>query len=68
MAQWLMNGVCHRGGTGSIPSLVQWVKDPLLPQLWCRSEAPSPGVCREYGQKRNKRLYKNNMKNFFLNY
>ena len=26
------------GSTGLIPSLVQWVKDPALLRLWCRSQ------------------------------
>ena len=29
-------GFCS--GECSIPSLGQWVKDPALPQLWCRSK------------------------------
>ena len=27
-------------GAGSIPSPLQWVKDPVLPLLWCRLQLP----------------------------
>ena len=29
---------CEHWDTGLIPSLVQWVKDPALPELWLRSQ------------------------------
>ena len=36
---------------GSIPGLVQWVKDPRCRELWCRSQTPlvsglAVAVCR----------------------
>ena len=38
MAQWVNNLACLCGGAGLIPSLVQWVKNLALPQLWHRSQ------------------------------
>ena len=31
MAQWVANPTRKHGVEGSIPGLVQWVKDPVLP-------------------------------------
>ena len=35
MVQWVDNLACLFGGSCSIPSLVQWVKELAFPQLWC---------------------------------
>ena len=45
--------------TGSIPSLAQWVTDPVLPQLWLRSD-PWPGnsVCLGTAKKKKKKKKK----------
>ena len=34
----LCNGSGHCQGEGAIPSPTQWVKDPVLPKLWHRSQ------------------------------
>ena len=36
VAQWLTNPTSNHEVSGLIPSLAQWVRDPALPQLWCR--------------------------------
>ena len=50
-------------GTGSIPSLVQWVKDLALPQLWLRSQLwlgsdpwPRNSICHKVAKKRRKKI------------
>ena len=35
---WLRIEHCLCGGMSLIPSWAQWVKDPVLLQLWCRSQ------------------------------
>ena len=38
VVQWVNEPTCLCGIAGSIPRPAQWVKDPVLPQLWQRSQ------------------------------
>ena len=38
VVQWVNDLASLCGGTGSDPNPVQWIKDPVLLQLWCRSQ------------------------------
>ena len=38
VAQWLTNLTGNHEVASSIPALAQWVNNPALPELWCRSQ------------------------------
>ena len=47
MAQWLKNPTRIHEVTGSIPGLVQWLKDLMFPLavVWVRDSAQIPSCC-----------------------
>ena len=54
MAQWVNDLASLCGGAGWISCLVQWVKDPALPQMWHRLQPqlgyhPWPRICIHHG-------------------
>ena len=38
MAQWVTNPTGIYDYVGSIPGVIQWIKNLALPELWCRSQ------------------------------
>ena len=38
VVRWDLWSLWSTETTGLIPSPAQWVKDPALPQLWCKSK------------------------------
>ena len=62
---------CLCGSAGSIPSLVQWVKDPMLPQIWlgCSSSLdwiPGPEISTCHGCSQKKKERKKSHETWFL--
>ena len=65
--QWVNDLACLCGSTGSFSGLVQWVKDPALLQLWCRSQMwlrtyPCVGISICCGYGKNKQTNKQKKK------
>ena len=59
MAQWVNDLACLCGSAGSIPGLVEWVKDPTLLQLGSDSvPGPRTSTCHGCSQKRKKKKVK----------
>ena len=53
LAQWVNDLAYPCGGAGSLRSPAQWVKDSVLPQLWCRLQ-----LCQGGDYKREKKKKK----------